>query len=331
VSAHLASAAPSGALHNSLIIAVPASAILAATTYLLTLGGGAMVGLRAPILNAVPLCFGLVLLLGAATRSGTRAARAAGALQTSLIVVALGLSLACLSYVCASTGLPLRDKDMIWADRFLGFDWLRLMTSLDEHRALLVVLDAAYSTFTAQLLLAALALLLADRRRDLDRFIVAFVCASIFAESASILCPTLGPMFVVGARAHFANVPMLGRETAQIVLALRSGTLDVIDFQAIDGIISFPSLHAAVAVLVPWALRWSKPLLWPVVILDCAMFLSAVPCGNHYLADVIGGLAVAVLAIMSARPLHRLLEQLAFGAFAFKDARQRGAIAPQRQ
>jgi hypothetical protein len=53
-----------------------------------------------------------------------------------------------------------------------------------------------------------------------------------------------------------------------IVLALRDGRLASINLGAIDGIISFASLHAAAAVIVPFTLRWNKQLFWPIVVLD---------------------------------------------------------------
>jgi membrane-associated phospholipid phosphatase len=91
---------------------------------------------------------------------------------------------------------------------------------------------------------------------------------------------------------------MIGRTTAEILLALRNGTLTTIDFQALDGIICFPSLHAAVAILIPYVLRWSRPLFWPSVVLNASMLASAIPSGNHYLADIVGGVGVAAVSIM---------------------------------
>jgi membrane-associated phospholipid phosphatase len=122
-------------------------------------------------------------------------------------------------------------------------------------------------------------------------------------------CPP-APHVGVGGNANFANLPTLGRITAHIVLTLREGRLESIDLRAIDGIISFPSLHASVAVIVPFTLRWNKLLFWPIVVLDGLMMVSAVPSGNHYLSDVVGGIAVAALAILSARPIHASLTRL---------------------
>ncbi|MBO0738164.1 MAG: phosphatase PAP2 family protein, partial [Alphaproteobacteria bacterium] len=216
---------------------------------------------------------------------------------------------ACLSYLGAITDLPLRDWEMIWADQHLHFDWLQIMRGSDHHPLLLAVLDGAYATFTAQLIGTALVLVGAKRTRELDLFFITFICASLLAELANVLMPTLGPMPTLADHVSFAHLPVLGRATGQIVLALRNGSLRVIDLDAIDGIISFPSLHAAVALIVPFTLRRNRVLFWPIAILDSVMLVSAVPSGNHYLSDVLGGLVVAVLAIGCGQRVQRIFDR----------------------
>ncbi|HEY2527601.1 MAG TPA: phosphatase PAP2 family protein [Xanthobacteraceae bacterium] len=289
-------------------IELQGTAILAVAVYALAFGGSALLNLNASVLDAVPVYFALAALLHLSSRLiFPHATRMARGIEAAFFVLVLGLSLACLSYLGASARLPLRDAEMIWIDRHLGFDWLRIMTALDNWPRLLNLLDGAYATFTFQLIATVFVLVVANRTRELDRFFITFVCASVIAEIASVLVPTLGPMSVLAGHANFTNLPMLGRATAEIVLALREGTLKTIDLDALNGIISFPSLHAAVAVMVPYALRWNKPLFWPVLVLDGVMLLSAVPSGNHYLADVLGGLAVAAVAIVCGRYLQDAL------------------------
>src|SRR5262249_60718715 len=106
----------------------------------------------------------------------------------------------------------------------------------------------------------------------------------------------------LSANAGFGLLHTLGRATSEIVLRLREGVLREIHLDAVNGIISFPSLHAAVAVIVPFTLRWNKPLFCAVLVLDSVMLVSAVPSGNHYFADVLGGVTVAAVAIASAGP-----------------------------
>ncbi len=285
-----------------------ATAILTLGIYVSALGASALLEIAAPILNSVPLCLAAAALLSRHSRIAfPNAARVALFIEANCAVIVLGLSLACLSYLAAAIDLPLRDQELVRFDRQLGFDWLRMMHSIDGWPGLLVLLDAAYATFTFQLIATVLILVIAQRPHDLDRFFIIFICASVISEIASVIVPTLGPMSTLADHSSFAHLPTLGRTTAEIVTALRDGALKEVDLDAVNGIISFPSLHAAVAVIVPFALRWNKSLLCTVVMLDSVMLMSAIPSGNHYLTDVVGGVGTAVLAIVCSRPIQALL------------------------
>jgi membrane-associated phospholipid phosphatase len=294
-----------------------ASVVLAVTAYASALGASELLQVRASALDGIPLCLGPAAFLSFYGRLVfPRAVRVRQGIETACVMVVLGLSLACLSYIGAMSSLPLRDPVMIAIERHLGFDWLEIMGGLDRWPAVLMLLDGAYATFTSQLIATVLVLIAARRTRELDRFLVTFVCATLIAEITSALVPTVGPMTAVAGGGEFANLATLGRATGETVLALRQGTLKVIDLGAINGIISFPSLHAAVAVIVPFTLRWNKPLFWAFVVLDSVMLVSAVPSGNHYLTDVGGGIAVAGLAIVCGRRVQESLERTVGAALA---------------
>ena len=299
------------------LIDLRATVLLAIAAYALALATSGLLHIRANALDGIPLCVGpAAFALFYSRLIFPRATRLKQGIETACLMVVLGLSLACLSYVGAMSSLPLRDPEIIWADRHLGFDWLKIMARLDHWPTVLMVLDGAYATFTSQIIATALILLVARRTRELDRFLVTFVCATMIAVITSALVPTVGPMAALARNSQFAHLATLGRNTGETVLALRGGALKTIELDAINGIISFPSLHAAVAIIVPFTLRWNKPLFWALATLDVAMFVSAVPSGNHYFADIGGGVAVAVLAILCGRHVHEQLERWSATTFA---------------
>jgi PAP2 superfamily len=88
---------------------------------------------------------------------------------------------------------------MIWVDRQIGFDRLAVMRVLDDSPVVLALLDAAYATFTSQLIATVLVLIRSKRTSELDHFFITFMRASAIAEIANVLLPTLGPMSVMAA------------------------------------------------------------------------------------------------------------------------------------
>jgi hypothetical protein len=71
-------------------------------------------------------------------------------------------------------------------------------------------------------------------------------------------------------------------------------------WEGLVGIVTFPSFHAAAAVLYLWALWcvwWMRPL---ALLANGAMLLATPIGGGHYFVDVFAGMAVAVLAIAAA-------------------------------
>ena len=70
-----------------------------------------------------------------------------------------------------------------------------------------------------------------------------------------------------------------------------------------EGIISFPSLHAALAVIVIVAL-WPIPVLrWVILALNTLMLAATPIDGSHYFIDVIAGIAIAALSVLAARAI----------------------------
>jgi membrane-associated phospholipid phosphatase len=84
-------------------------------------------------------------------------------------------------------------------------------------------------------------------------------------------------------------------------VALRNGTLRHLELFHLAGVVSFPSFHAASAVLYMWA-------LWPVrgfaslsIAMNTLMIVATPVVGAHYIIDVIGGILLAAGSIMLAK------------------------------
>ena len=112
--------------------------------------------------------------------------------------------------------------------------------------------------------------------------------------------PLIVSLFVAGAIAIVVSwfVPAIGHlpdaPHVPVLLALRAGSLpDGIP----QGLISFPSYHTTVAILITAAL-WRERYLFPAAcVLNGVMVISTLSMGGHYLVDVLAGIVVAAAAL----------------------------------
>ncbi len=81
-----------------------------------------------------------------------------------------------------------------------------------------------------------------------------------------------------------------------LMASLRDGTVRTLMAAGADGVITFPSLHTALAVLFAAAF-WPVPWLrWIAIVLNSLMMVSIPVEGSHYLVDMLSGGAVAAVA-----------------------------------
>jgi membrane-associated phospholipid phosphatase len=150
----------------------------------------------------------------------------------------------------------------------------------------------------------------AGRYHRLQEFTMAFALALIVTTTVSGLVPAVGAYEQVGihmpALADLAARPFLD-ETRSLFDQVRDGTLRQLNILGLAGLVTFPSFHAASAVLYAWALwpvRWIRPF---VILANGAMLASTPIDGGHYFIDLAAGMAVAAGAIVAARAVsHRL-------------------------
>jgi membrane-associated phospholipid phosphatase len=128
---------------------------------------------------------------------------------------------------------------------------------------------------------------------------VTILLSPLFPSVSSYVFLGLGP-------AEFRNVNVSPGYTQFAHLdALRKGTLTLIELPKLQGIIAFPSYHAGLATVNAWGF-WNARSTWlriGGVLLATGTIVSAPVHGGHYFADVMAGMAIAVLSIEAARRL----------------------------
>jgi membrane-associated phospholipid phosphatase len=85
-----------------------------------------------------------------------------------------------------------------------------------------------------------------------------------------------------------------------VFTGLRDGSIRALVALGAEGVITFPSLHAALAVIMIAALWPIRVLRWIVLVINVTMLVATPIDGAHYLIDVIAGLAIAAVSLLAA-------------------------------
>lgn len=194
-----------------------------------------------------------------------------------------------LTYLCYSIGYPLRDPLLAHADAAIGFNWGSWSNFLHAQSLLKRILSLSYNAHhwepTAVIVLSAI---LKRRERNAE-FLMSLCVAIALTLVITTFVPAIGPGDALG----------LKPEPAPIIRALQVSPGEHI--LRYTGIVSFPSFHAAMAVLFAYACRgmW---LIFPAAIgLNALMIIGTPYEGDHYVVDVIAGIVVAVVAVVVTR------------------------------
>jgi len=203
------------------------------------------------------------------------------------VFYALGLAMA-LAYTCqvstyvlGTFGAPFRSAQLARVGAWMGFSWPAWQAWVLAHPRFHGLLATVYPQhFTASGF--ALLVLAFHTRTGANRFLRAFTAAFSVSAVGMVVAPALS---------RLPDAP-----SNAVRVALRLGTFDRLDFTQGVGLISFPSMHAALAVLVVLALwpfrRWRMPL----AVFTTLMLLSIPTEGGHYLIDVLAGALLGVFA-----------------------------------
>ena len=231
-------------------------------------------------------------------------ARLATALSGTAQVMAFAAVAAPLSYLAASLNRPLFDSAFASIDRALGLDWPALLAWMNHHTALHTIFVLAYDSFAVQATTTVLVLAFTGRLLNMRIFMVSFMLAAVVSIVISAILPALGVWdFYQFKPDDFPAIVPATRAAQPFFDGLRDGSYQLLTGITAQGIITFPSFHAALGVVFMTALWPVRVLRWVGVIVNGLMILATPVDGGHYVVDVIGGIAVAIICIIAARQI----------------------------
>lgn len=264
---------------------------------------------RSPIAVAPLSLFGplaAAAVLGAAawfyrTRRGEE--RLADAMESAGQMIAFMAVGALLSYLMATLGFALQDATFHAADRSLGLDWLAYLKTVDARPWLGALFSFAYASFIPQVLLLIVLLSFTGRGEAVRVMILAMIISGVVTIVISGFVPAMAMFVHLGlSPSDYPNLsPGASFVHVADMQALRGGAAFTLDLGRAEGIITFPSYHAALGLLMllgACAHRW---LRWPFIGLNLTMIAATPIDGGHYFIDVLAGLVIAFAAHVAAR------------------------------
>ncbi len=238
------------------------------------------------------------LVIGRRSGNARLTAGALAFLQMTLFTI-LGVVL---TYLLAARAGPLWDAEFSAADARLGLVWPTVFAAADRMPAALLMLGGiAYHSLVLQMVVSIVLLAGAGRLQRLRTMVAAAILSGTVTVLISGVMPALGNLFdPLHYKALWPSVAWLDRD---LVLRLRDGTLRQVDLSHMTGIVSFPSYHAALPVILVWGLRPFSRIRAPATVWAGLTIVATPLFGGHYAVDVLAGLVLAIGGLVVATRL----------------------------
>lgn len=227
-------------------------------------------------------------------------------LQVMMLFSAAGASL---SYMIAARGGAMWDRQLMLWDHAVGLDWLGWMHWVNDHPLFALTINLAYRMLIPQMIVLILILGLSGRLAALRVVMQAAMIAGLTIILLSGLLPSAGTYTYYDLNP--ADYPNLHPAAAFLHMAdltgLRDGTLRLLTLDRMEGIITFPSYHGALAVIFCWGFSRASiaPVRYAGMTIALLTLIATPVDGGHYFSDVIAGVLIAAISLAVAhRTIH---------------------------
>lgn len=203
-----------------------------------------------------------------------------------------------LIYLLLSTDLPARDATMSAIDFAIGVDWPRYVAWIQAHPAFDLALDIAYISWVLEWFGALVVLAYRSEERVREMWGCILISSAIMFVMMMLLPAISAFPFYGPAHPELVIPPDL---LFHDIGALRDGSLRVIDLPKTDGLVTLPSFHSIVALLLAYSMR-GRRILFPVAIVwSVLVMISTLSAGGHYVVDSIAAALVTIVAAVAYR------------------------------
>ncbi|MGY4286176.1 membrane-associated phospholipid phosphatase [Bradyrhizobium sp. LM2.7] len=197
-----------------------------------------------------------------------------------------------LIYLTVASNFPLIDRYLSGADAAVGFDWLAFFNWVQDHPNIKGVLGLAYASGIAQIATLLIVLNVLGMLERTAEFVWLYILTLLIVIPIAWLYPA------ESAWVHYGVTDRVDAYHLADFSALRAGKMSEIALARANGLVTFPSFHTALGLILIYATRGIQ-FLFPLSLgLNALMIVSTLTAGGHYFVDVIGGTAVVPLAVI---------------------------------
>lgn len=250
------------------------------------------------VVEVAALTGGLALFYGRIRRDD----RLSGMLSGTAFLIVFTAAFSALNCMLLIVAGPRIDAQLAGFDKLLGFNWVSVMTIMAHHPILNFILRCCYSSVLPQIAIAVVVLGWANRGEDVFRFCLCVAIGACITVAFWTCFPSFGAFSVyylpLAVSSHLSLA--LDRQYADELLHLLKFGPGQISPHDAKGLIGFPSFHAALAIMAAWFLARVKCFKWPAILLNAGVIVATPIQGGHHLIDIVGGVAVAALAISAS-------------------------------
>ncbi len=226
-----------------------------------------------------------------------------GMANAALLFVPLGFCSTIFMYLASATDRPLVDANLAAADAALGFNWLWFLDLTNGVPMLGTILAFAYHALGPQMPALFLVHSMSLRADRLLEFVALLAVSSALTGTLMAFFPAAGAYayFQPPPEIHEAYTAQAGMWHYSELLTLRAGRSFSLFITDAQGLVTFPSFHTALGILIVYSLRNLRYLVFPIGFLNGLMIIATLPEGGHHLIDVVAGAAIALAAIAAMR------------------------------
>lgn len=221
----------------------------------------------------------------------------------SALFIPLAIATGIFVYLASATDRPLVDGHLAKLDAALGFDWVSFLRSVNGSQLLSEILQVAYHSLGPQVPLLFLLLGVTLRRQRILEFLAVLAISSLLIGIGMVAYPAAGAYaYFQPPSGDFSNFSAdAGMWHFTDLQKLRSGEPFRLLLDRMQGLVTFPSFHTTLGILVVYAVRDFKVLTISVGALNAVMIVSTLPEGGHHLVDVLAGAGIGLASILAVR------------------------------